>query len=167
MSHSGGVSSVCPLSSLHLWLQSSVCSLRRAVWHHIQNGRGAQCMLRENTHNNTLPEATFALCYSLGTVSLFWPKCYSFVHSLHKAGQTLVINNCLWIGTAGSILRGRFGVNAFGFWFSFGLTFLLGISSVLLTWQNVVQSALLSLDRAWQLGVPSVPLWVDVCTWQT
>lgn len=107
MSHSGGVSSVCPLSSLHLWLQSSVCSLRRAVWHHIQNGRGAQCMLRENTHNNTLPEATFALCYSLGTVSLFWPKCYSFVHSLHKAGQTLVINNCLWIGTAGSILRGQ------------------------------------------------------------
>lgn len=95
MSHSGGVSSVCPLSSLHLWLQSSVCSLRRAVWHHIQNGRGAQCMLRENTHNNTLPEATFALCYSLGTVSLFWPKCYSFVHSLHKAGQTLVINKLL------------------------------------------------------------------------
>lgn len=98
--------------------------------------REHSCMFHDNPFNNALPEATFALCCSLGTVLLFWPKCYPFIYSFHKASETLTINNnYFWTGTVRSILRGQLW-HAFGFWLFFSHMFMPGTSPEFPTWQN-------------------------------
>lgn len=117
------VNSVNPTRLSALWLQSLVCSLRRKGLRHltfyerrcltslIEEPRSLS-LLPDDTHGDTQPEATFALCDSLGTGLLFWPKCSSFIYGFHKASQTLVINdNYLGTEIVSSILRGSFGAH--------------------------------------------------------
>ena len=144
------------------------------LWRHLKKSYGARAYFTMTVTGSLSLRLPLLSCSFFRTVSLFSPKCYSFLYSFHKASQTPVINdNYLWAETVRCILRGSVGMRM-ETWLLFSRRFIPGTSSALRIWRNALGATVwerlapLALEQGGmgQQGVSSAPLWVAVYTWQ-